>query len=89
MYYKNISDGYIACLSTGCGQIPITKEEYDELLAIIRTAPAAPEGFVYMLRDVDLQWDLVELPPDPEPGDEDAGEEDFLQVLDELGVRIE
>lgn len=86
--FKNIENGFIVALSTGCGQIEISDVEYNELLSIIRTKPADPEGYVYMLRADTLEWELVELPPEPEPGDEEAGEEDYIQVLDDLGVRL-
>lgn len=88
MCFKNIYDGFIISISTGLGQTPITQEEYDNLMSIIRSAPSAPDGYAYMLRADTMEWKLVELPPDPEPGDEDAGEEDYLQVLDDLGVRL-
>ena len=88
-YFKFVADGYIVSLSTGRGAIQITRQEYDMLLEIIRDKPDDPEGYRYMLRDADLQWELVELPPEPEPDpDEDAGEEDYIQVLDDLGVRL-
>lgn len=74
-YYKNIIDGYIVSITTGAGQVEITEAEYDNLLSVIRKAPKPPAGYVYMLRDADLTWELVELPPVPdEPTIEDKAE---------------
>lgn len=87
-YYKDIEQPYILGIDTGSGQVEISREEYDELLSIIRSRPSDPEGYTYMLRADTLEWELVELPPEPEPGDEEAGEEDYIQVLDDLGVRL-
>ena len=52
----------------------LTESEYNKLLSIIQTAPAAPNGYQYKLRADNLEWELVELPPvDPEPlTDEEA-----------------
>jgi len=73
--YKNVSGGYIASITTGAGQIEISQAEYNEIIDIIRAAPTPPEGYVYKLRDADLTWELVELPPEPyEPTDEDKAE---------------
>ena len=66
MYYKIIENGYIIAVTTGAGQTPITETEYNELLSIIRTAPTAPTGYAYMLNAATLEWELVELPPEPE-----------------------
>ena len=63
-YYKNVYDGYILGIGEYGVGTEISKDEYDEIMAIIRTAPTPPEGYVYMLRDDDLTWELVELPPD-------------------------
>ena len=89
-FYKQVKNGYIDGIGTnGPDDVyAVTEEEYRELLTIIRSRPSDPEGYTYMLRDADLQWELVELPPEPEPGDEEAGEEDYIQVLDDLGVRL-
>lgn len=89
-FYKQIENCYIIGIGTNGpdNMTEITAEEYAELLTIIRSRPADPDGYTYMLRADDLQWELVELPPDPEPGDEDATEEDYQQVLDDLGVRL-
>ena len=39
----------------------ITESEYNNILAIIRSKPTAPEGYDYCLSD-SLEWELYELP---------------------------
>ena len=80
MCFKNIIDGYIVSLSTGCGQTEITEAEYNELLSIVRAAPDADEGYVYMLNASTLEWELVEVPPVPPEPDEPTAEE-ALDIL--------
>lgn len=47
----------------------ITKVEYDEIMAIIQNRPSA-DGKGYRLK-TDLTWEEYDLPPEPEPSDED------------------
>jgi hypothetical protein len=70
VYYKTIIDGYIESVSTGAGGVPITEEEYNTILEFARSAPKADDGHVYKLRADNLEWELVELPPSPDPPDE-------------------
>lgn len=60
-YFKTVSDGCINSISTGCGGVEITKEEYDTIKAAISSAPKADDGFAYALK-ADLTWELYELP---------------------------
>lgn len=74
-YYKNIDNGFIASISSGAGETEITEFEYNEIMTVIQNAPTAPDGYLYKLRDSDMTWELVELPPEPyEPTDEDKAE---------------
>ena len=41
----------------------ITEAEYNRIKAIIDSRPTAPDGFAYRL-SADLEWELVELPPE-------------------------
>lgn len=68
-HYKQTSDNYIIAIGTGYGGTEITKVEYDEIMAIIQNRPAA-EGKGYRLK-TDLTWETYDLPPEPEPSDED------------------
>ena len=86
--FKIVENGYIIAVTTNYGQIEITDGEYSELLAMIRSEPTAPDGYTYMLRADTLEWELVELPPEPEPVDEDATTEDYESALTELGVTV-
>jgi hypothetical protein len=61
-HYKNINNGYITSISTGAGQIEITKQEYNKILEVIRNKPIIAEnGYDYKLKE-DLTWELYELP---------------------------
>lgn len=63
----NAKNGYILSVQIGGGGTPITDEEYDLIIAAIKSRPKAPEGYGYHLK-TDLTWELYELPaPDPDP----------------------
>lgn len=83
MYYKNTDSGYLLSLSTGYGQTEITEEEYNAILTVIRSAPPAPEGFVYLLRADTLDWELAEAPsePEPEPEEEEIDDAEAFGIL--------
>lgn len=64
-------NGYIQRVEAsncGSGQ-KITEAEYNEILAIIQNRPSA-DGKGYRLK-TDLTWEEYDLPPEPEPSDED------------------
>ena len=60
-YFKNIENGYIVSVSTMHGQTEISKEEYENILQVIKTMPKAPQGFAYRLKE-DLSVQMYELP---------------------------
>ena len=60
-YFKNIENGYIVSISTMHGQTEISKEEYENILQVIKTMPRAPQGFAYRLKG-DLTVQMYELP---------------------------
>lgn len=68
-YYKQTSDNYIIAIGTGAGGTEVTKVEYDEIMAIIQSCPNV-EDKGYRLK-TDLTWEAYDLPPEPEPSDED------------------
>lgn len=79
-YYKQTSNNYIIAIGTGAGGTEITKAEYDEIMAIIQNRPAA-EGKGYRLK-TDLTWGEYDLPPEPEPSDEDElSDTEALNIL--------
>lgn len=83
MYQKNTENGYIVSIAKGVTHGNITEEEYNAILAVIRSKPTAPEGYDYKLRE-DLTWELFEIPT-PEPEEEEATEEDYKEALNQLG----
>lgn len=88
MKYCEVIDGiYVSALGTNCGGIEITENKYNDILFAISNRPTAPSGYTYKLRADTLEWELVELPPEPVI-DEDATAEDYEQALAELGVRL-
>lgn len=74
-YYKLINDGCVIAVGDGAVGTSITEAEYNQLLTIIRNAPTVPEGYTHRLRADTLEWELVELPPVPEPEDEPTAED--------------
>lgn len=79
-YYKQFFDTYITAIGTGPGGTEITETEYNEILTIIRNRPRA-EGKGYRLK-TDLTWEEYDLPPEPEPSDEDEiSTEEALDIL--------
>lgn len=57
-YVKNIEDGYIAGIATNACGTEITEEEYNEILAVIKSKPLDGDG--YRLT-TELEWELYEL----------------------------
>ena len=86
MYRKVIENGYITAVGTGIDGDNISKAKYDEIIGIIHSAPKAPEGYQYTLRASDLEWELSEIPPEPQ---NDATEEDYQDALEQIGVKID
>lgn len=68
-YYKQTDDVYILAVGVGVGGMEISEDEYSEILSVIQNRPIA-EGKGYRLKS-DLTWEAYDLPPEPEPSDED------------------
>lgn len=82
-YNKYISGDEIIAIGKGAGGVEITETEYNEIMSIIQNRPAA-EGKGYRLK-ADLTWEEYDLPPEPEPSDEDElSDTQALNVI--LGV---
>lgn len=60
-YYKTMMNGYIYSISTGCGGVEITEDEYHAITEVINSKPTAPDGYDYRLK-ADLTLELYELP---------------------------
>ena len=79
-YNKHISGDDLIAIGTGVGGIEITETEYNEIMAIIQNHPTA-EGKGYRLK-TDLTWEEYDLPPEPEPSDEDEiSAEEALDII--------
>ena len=79
-YYKQIEDSYISAIATGYGGTEITETEYNEILSVIQNRPTA-EGKGYRLK-TDLTWEEYDLPPEPEPSDDDElTEAEALEII--------
>ena len=68
-YYKQTDGMYILAVGVGVGGIEISADEYSEILSVIQNRPTA-EGKGYRLK-ADLTWEEYDLPPVPEPSDDD------------------
>ncbi len=76
-----VFDNHVVAIEKNDGQ-------YEEILRLINHAPqSAMDGYVYMLRADTLEWELVELPPMPEPEDA-AAAADYEAALNRLGVDV-
>ena len=80
VYYKQLSDNYILAIGTGPGGTEITETEYNSILSVIQSRPTS-ETQGYRLR-TDLTWEAYDLPPEPEPSDDDEiSNEEALNIL--------
>ena len=79
-YYKQTANNCIIAIGTGAGGTEITEAEYNEILAIIQNRPSA-DGKGYRLK-TDLAWEEYDLPPVPEPSDDDEiSTDEALNIL--------
>lgn len=79
-YNKHISGDEIIAIGTGAGGTEITEAEYNEIMAIIQSCPNV-DGKGYRLK-ADLTWEEYDLPPAPEPSDEDElSDAEALNIL--------
>ena len=82
-YYKQTDSMYILAVGVGVGGIEISADEYSEILSVIQNRPTA-EGKGYRLK-ADLTWEEYDLPPVPEPSDDDEiSNDEAINIL--LGV---
>lgn len=79
-YYKQTANNCIIAIGTGAGGTEITEAEYTEIRSIIQNRPTA-EGKGYRLK-TDLTWEEYDLPPVPEPSDDDEiSTDEALNIL--------
>lgn len=74
------SDGFI--VGTASSEHPFQKNvsegDANAIKQIFAEKPVAPDGYDYMLRADTLEWELVELPPMPEP---EPTAEELLDII--------
>ena len=79
-YYKQTDGMYILTVGVGVGGIEISVDEYREILSVIQNRPIA-EDKGYRLK-ADLTWEEYDLPPVPEPPDNDEiSTDEALNIL--------
>ena len=79
-YYKQTANNCIIAIGTGPGNIEITEAEYNQIISIIQNRPQS-EGKGYRLK-TDLTWEEYDLPPEPEPSDDDEiSTDEALNIL--------
>ena len=79
-YFKIIKNNSLIAIGTGNGGTEITEDEYNKIMTIIQNRPTA-EGKGYRLK-ADLTWEEYDLPPEPEPSDEDElSDAEALDIL--------
>ena len=72
-YCVLIDSGYVLGIASSESPLPnaISEAEKNEVFTMLCNKPQdAPDGYTYKLRADNLEWELVELPPAPEPSDE-------------------
>lgn len=82
-YFKNMDGDYIIAISTAFGEVEISREEYDNIMDIIRNHRPEPKiGFDYKLK-ADLTWEqyAVEIIPEDEA---EITDEEFMDMLEEV-----
>jgi len=83
MFFKIVDDGFVV----SCGKTDydcnnkITETEYAAIMQKIRSKPTDPEGYTYKLRADNLEWELAELPPDPEYEPTEADKAEAYDIL--------
>lgn len=75
---KIVSNGYIVALSSRHGT-DISDSEYQSISEKIHSAPTAPSGYRYQLRE-NLTWELCELPAS-EDADPELRAEEALAII--------
>lgn len=78
-YNKQLLDNYVTAIGTGPGNTEITETEYNQILSIIQNRPQA-EGKGYRLK-TDLTWEEYDLPPEPEPSDDEISDDEALSII--------
>lgn len=78
-YYKQTDGDHIIAIGTGYGGEEISEEEYNDILAAIRSHPSA-EGKGYRLR-TDMTWEEYDEQPIVVSDDDELSEDEVLDIL--------
>ena len=73
-YFAIIKDGFILSYGTAEAVVEtaITEERFNAIAEAVANKPQAEEGYAYMLRADNLEWELVQLPESEEPTEEES-----------------
>ena len=84
-YCIMIDNGFVSGIASSENPLPnpVTEAKKNEVFALLCNKPTAPEGYEYKLRADTLEWELAELPAEPEPS-EDVDDSEALDII--LGV---
>lgn len=77
--YKEIENEYILAIGEGVNGKEISREEYDNILSVIRDRPTAQNGYEYRLKE-NLTWELFEVDDIPEE-DGEISDSDALSII--------
>ena len=77
--YKEIENEYILAIGEGVNGKEISREEYDNILSVIRDRPTAQNGYEYRLKE-NLTWELFEV-DDIQEEDGEISDSDALAII--------
>ncbi len=79
--YKVLENDYLIAIGENIGGVEITESEYNTIMQKIQTKPTDPDGYTYKLRADNLEWELVELPEEDEPEDDEISSDEALDII--------
>lgn len=80
-YFINFDGDYIFSIGEGVGDMEITKEEYENIVTIVKNRPIE-ENKCYKLKK-DLTWDALEVEVIPED-EMEITDDEFMDMLEEV-----
>lgn len=81
-YFKCVNGGYITCIGKGNIGTSISEEEYNAILAIVRSKPAK-DGYDFRLKE-DLTWEEYEVEPPEDAPEEELTAEEIAAAIEEV-----
>lgn len=81
-YFKVSNSGYVAYIGVDVGGEEITEAEYNEIMSVIRSKPAAAGTTDYRLK-TDLTWEAYEIEPPEEDPEEEVTAEEIAAAIEE------